>query len=601
MRRITRLILFLVLLVLSNCSLDDSILNHCTIEGTIKNTAGETLQGVTIELVTVDGTRSVLTDQSGKYQLNDIPYGLVILNYSYGEYYSVKRRLTLNNTEPITIDLILRRFLDEYFLSCSIEYISLQNIDKTAHFDVSTNAGFMVECEASWLTITPKQSFGSDKVRLSFTQNNDPVLREAEIIIIGDYGIEKRITVTQQPGPVLGSEGTDNPGYLPTVNREGILLHFNRAVEVINVCKKDDKNPIQIEHELLNNGLTVKLCGFKQPIHKTVVYTLTVKSTDGLTITTDFQIHSYLKKYRTNYWYDMLYLPGDEVYWKKGEEYSLHQVEDDRKLSVLPDKHTYSHIAFTADKIICFRKKYNGEFFADTYQNHTGKLLSEKRIELNEEYSLSGVSVLNNGIALLHCGSALFLMDTNQPTLQPIQLNTEGIEEPNMWSNLPNSIISAGGGNSFYLYHHYDSSNEKTIYRIDASTRQINKIELPGNYWSVSRGLQSPYLVFSWGDRLLLINTENQSQITIPTSTKFSRINLIEKEGTVPYLILSTEYNLYIADTTTKQLYQLGEENVYLKIASESYSGTYQIIYISSTGDYYVFETDLLISATIQP
>lgn len=604
MKHKTLLFLYLILCGFYGCSLDDSVLSHSSIQGVVKDTSKKPLAGVTVELIMSNGNQLVQTDQSGQYQLTNVPYGLATLKYSYGDYYEVSKKLTISNTETNVIDVTLRNFLDDYYLSCTAEYISLQNIDTGSSFKINTNAGFTIDCEATWLTITPKQAPGNSEITLTCEPNNNPTLLETEIIIIGDYGLEKRVTVTQQPGPILATEGIDNPSYLPKVNKEGIQLHFSRPIEFVSVYKKSDKTQVTVEHESLNNGLTIKLRGFSQPILETTTYILTVKSTDGISIDTEFQIHSYLKKFETNYWNSILFMPGDDVFWQRGDTYTLHKVENNQLLTTLSDKHTYSHIVFTSNQMIGFRKKHNGDFFADFYESNTGKHLFEKKIELNPQYELPSVTILNNGKALLHCGTALFLWDTTLPQLQPVQLNIDGIESPDSWNIIPNLVMSAGGGNSFYLYHKYHYSfYSKVLYRIDASTLQINKVDLPADDWSIGRGLQSPYLIFSWNNQILLINTENQNQITIPASMKYSRIVPIEKEGTLTHLILSNYNTLYIANVETKQIRPLVGNDIQMDILSESYTSNYQLIYHynGTPSSYYIFETDLLISATIQP
>lgn len=603
---ITRL-LFLLLLpfIASNCSLDDSVLKQSIIEGHVKNKSGETLAGTTVELVTANQNLTTQTDAYGYYRFEKIPYGMALLKFSNGEYDKYERGLTLEEPKK-TIDITLHRFLDEYYLQLSSLYINMLNITTEAGFTVSTNAGFKISCKASWLNITPQEGSGNQEIKISCTPNNEPVLREAEIIVSGDFGLEERVTVIQQPGPILSVESVENPEYLPHANREGVFFHFTRPVSFGNVVCLNNKQTKQVQYEILNGGLTVKLQGFSQSLFDVNTYILTVEASDGIKIETEFNLRSFLKKVSGPYISECLFIPSDERYWALGyDTYSLHKVKDDSFITPLPDSHAYSHIVHTPERIIGFRKKHNRKFYADFYQLNTGKHLEEKQIILDPELTLAAVSILNNGIALLHCENKLYLLDTNQPQLSPYEVDVESIEAPDLWSKLPKFVMSAGTGNSFYLYHNdYSTSYNylKTLYEVNASTKRIRKIELPADGWTFSASLHTPDLIFSFNDKLIIMNTAEQNETVIHTSHQYRKIVPVKKENKLTHLLTADDNGrLRVIDIATKSIYNIPFSKS-LTLTSSSYTSNYQLISYSENWEYfkhYLFETDCIISSVI--
>src|SRR5438132_2410285 len=107
MRIASRLLIAVVLL----CALPSSALAQAAIAGTVKDTSGAVLPGVTVEAASpalIEKVRTVVTDETGQYRVIDLRPGVYAVTFSLTGFTTVKREgieLTGTFTASVNADM----------------------------------------------------------------------------------------------------------------------------------------------------------------------------------------------------------------------------------------------------------------------------------------------------------------------------------------------------------------------------------------------------------------------------------------------------------------------------------------------------------------
>ncbi|MDL2213743.1 hypothetical protein LJC72_12360 [Bacteroides sp. OttesenSCG-928-D19] len=384
-------LLLSLLIGLAGCSLDDDgVFEPSLIEGVVTNIENKPMGNVTVELVTLSGSKITTTNQSGKYSFQHVRTGIGVLNFSFSDYYPISRRISINKDYTPDTDVILRNFLDDYYLTSSTISIGLKNTDTKAKFRVSSNAGFSVECKAEWLKMETVKTEWEAIINLSCEQNEAEKVREAMITIRGDYGKMIEVVVIQQPGPILKMTDKDNPGYIVKANRDGIVFHFTRSVEVEEIEKKGKSVMNDLTIEKLNEDKSIRLKGFKpENLFKSGIYTLSVRASDGIVISTDFEVWNQMgiiELPQANYIF--LFNVKDDAVWDLNT-FEVFTFPDMKKIGPIADKHVYTSIKYSAkeNKMVGFRTKTSGIQYVNYYDGSTGRFIEEEKKEDGKNYN----------------------------------------------------------------------------------------------------------------------------------------------------------------------------------------------------------------------
>ncbi|NDW11316.1 hypothetical protein D0T50_00235 [Bacteroides sp. 214] len=89
------------------CALNDK-LEIEFVQGTVKNGMDYTpLQGVTVEIETLSKTYYTETDDTGKFEFNNLDRGLAILRFSKDGYTPFSRNIVLNSPTLILVNVVM--------------------------------------------------------------------------------------------------------------------------------------------------------------------------------------------------------------------------------------------------------------------------------------------------------------------------------------------------------------------------------------------------------------------------------------------------------------------------------------------------------------
>jgi len=583
----------------AGCALDnEKIETSITIEGIVQNTNNDVLVGVDIELTTISGKRSVQTNQSGTYIFENVSAGLGNIKLSYGDYYNITRNITIvNQKKHFRIDFVMRNFLDDYYLTVESTSITLKNIDTQSVFKVESNAGFTIESNAEWLKVNPSQSSSSRGITLSCEQNEIPEKREAIVTITGDYGKTVEVNVIQEPGPVLKCTGKKYSSYLPEANRDGVVFHFNRPVEVINIMDENDKTINGITVEKLNDGKSISLKGFTQDLYKEINYVLTVGASDGITNTTNFSLKSFLNSFIYTGYYEpeFIFSADDESFWDL-RQYDIYMTSSMEKVGQI-DKYMYKesiHYSMATNSIIFFNKT-SEDIYVEFYDSRNGKFLYSKEVIRDQANWLMHIAVANNGMALISYGRSIYSIDLKEQILKTSAISDNKILSSDT-QEYPEKITAIG--NSFFLLE-YSSSIFLTILDITTGhTKTINKGEANLDiYFTKSRSL--PYFAYYHDYTIHLVNAADGTVTLYPLDGSYGLRGMNEIDGEITHIMMGETNNLYLLNLKTGKIERpdyYHDTNYGNKICSSSYTGNYLIIKGPGYNTYYLFESKVVFS-----
>ena len=109
MHTLTKSALILVLLVLLAPA---RVLAQASVTGTVRDTSGAILPGVTVEAASealIEKTRTATTDSTGQYRIIDLRPGTYVLTFTLPGFSTVKReKIELAGTQTATIPIEMR-------------------------------------------------------------------------------------------------------------------------------------------------------------------------------------------------------------------------------------------------------------------------------------------------------------------------------------------------------------------------------------------------------------------------------------------------------------------------------------------------------------
>ena len=103
------------------------------------------------------------------------------------------------------------------YLTTTVSYREVVQIGESFNSTVASNTSWRVVEGLDWISVTPTQGSNFDVITITASSNETTERRRGQILVIGDNGITKTITV-DQPGFVFAP--TAAPGYLHDVSLE---------------------------------------------------------------------------------------------------------------------------------------------------------------------------------------------------------------------------------------------------------------------------------------------------------------------------------------------------------------------------------------------
>ena len=99
-------------MIVATVLIPSAVLAQASITGTVKDTSGAVLPGVTVEAaspVLIEKTRAAVTDGNGRYQIVDLRPGSYIVTFSLAGFNTIKRDgVTLSGSTAANVDAEMR-------------------------------------------------------------------------------------------------------------------------------------------------------------------------------------------------------------------------------------------------------------------------------------------------------------------------------------------------------------------------------------------------------------------------------------------------------------------------------------------------------------
>lgn len=591
-----------ILLILHGCSLEDSIPNDNIISGTVKNSSEVAISGVTVKLQTLEKEYATKTDDAGNYSFKKLDSGLGILHFAQDDYYEITKKIAIGQEKHQTIDIVLRNFEDEYFLSSTPENsILFENTDIKYQLIINTNGSFKVKCISDWLTCSPLQSGGSEIIELTFEANETDFEKEATITIEGQYGKSLTIEVKQKAGPIFRMLSMKNPEFLGDVNNDGIEMEFNLPVNTVTVYNSNVDISSSLNISKQDEEKTIKISGFElSPFQKTE-YNIEIKSYREELLKEKFEVSAYLKHFPANSFggevFNHFILPDGNYCEFQDMSYGyLHSWPDMTAIRSLPSFGQYYSKTYTRylnSFVYVSSDDWSSKHRCSFYDVVTGNLKKEIEIEFpsqeipNDKEYIQSFIIMENGMALISTGYRMYKVDFSATNPVPIEFEEAGIlRDPHQWSSMPdvNNLID----------------NERKIlcstYVIDTQTWGIKSIAPKGvgNNTTILGGKYSNQVLMSIDGYYYLVNSDTGTYNEIGYYPSWSGY-IVEKQGKITHIIFSDSNSsiyCYVYNVETRKIQDINIKGVTLCLYPGSYPNEYLFAETKkdgcSTKEYYV-------------
>ncbi len=585
-------IVCLLVLLLVGCSLDE-MNQTCEVTGLVTGLNGTPLENVTIVLQTATQTFESQTDATGTYRFGGLSTGIGVLTFSKETYQPATAKLAMPGGQTATHDQVLRTVITEKE-GASLQVITLtqtiHNNTVEAAIPVMANIPFTVSSTAEWIQISEASFSQSATVYIQTEPNEELTGRTAEIIFTGLYGLTQQATITQEAGPVLRITGMENNDDCALALKEGIYVHYNRPVEIVEVTKTSNAT-------VINQGKTVHIRQLDMQLFQEATLQLTVKSSDAIQLSTSFKFQAFEGKYAdgNNSLGNLFLANNDEFCWMRyswGSQKliqmpNMQLIKDISSIPMLSDP-----ICNPATNQMYIRQSKGATYTLGVYNATTAAFVKE--LTFPNSTSFHSLVFNKNGIGLLLSGSGIYTIDSQQDNQikQLLYDNTapHHIDLPYVTQALP---INQGKG--FLIY---SSIQMKDLLYVDLSTGAFKSLgdQSEYQYCLSNPDRQQAILYSSYEQKVKTIDCETGVEKVYPAPSGNAPF-LLKGEQEDEYLIIINRKKLYALHCATGVTKELTVPD-YLSTCSTSPTQRYVVLHHFDhdvyRSIYHVFRTDVL-------
>lgn len=222
--------IFLTVICLSACKKDEA--PPVSITGTVRDANGAPIAGVLIKAIHQPSNFETVTDQSGNYELSDLPYSdYYVVNASKSGYLGNTRTVKFDKGEnTIQADFILTGI--QIFLSLNQKTFLLDNNAQDLAITVQANIDWTITGNIPWVQYNPKSGQGNGSIIISIQANSGATTRTAELTVTGSGVAPQTISITQGTSLMLIDHTGLHENQDPS---DSIFLIFNKPVTVNNI------------------------------------------------------------------------------------------------------------------------------------------------------------------------------------------------------------------------------------------------------------------------------------------------------------------------------------------------------------------------------
>jgi len=254
-------IFFFVLIFSCSEEPDVEIYTQGKLSGHVFSVEGKAIENATVALVSSSFSKSVVTNEFGRYIISDIPRGNYELSVSKSSFIGVSEMITVMAGVVSEKDFEMK--IGEPILLVSDTLIIASIVKSEFEISINSNTSWTAKSSETWVKTNIEEGSGDKKIKVIWDGNDKDVSREA-VILIHSGGITKKVKVVQNvPLKLIGMKG--NAGEVVSQTKSTIELQFNgrvtfkRAIPRFTGCQGGLSAPI---YNAANDGLTFEYtCG----------------------------------------------------------------------------------------------------------------------------------------------------------------------------------------------------------------------------------------------------------------------------------------------------------------------------------------------------